>query len=142
MALSAEDTLIIQNIVEKAIEHDRATMRERRLREASEAPKPEPKASERKLMLITTSHGTEVGFPDEKGRVILNRSFYGWITRVLPRANDWDQSIRVETSIEVVGYGDGRRLDVPMTITLTTWTSMVEVQESVIDGDMRTRAAG
>lgn len=132
MALDVQDTLVIEEIVKRAIEHDRATMRERRMQEAREAPKPPDKEKERKLMLITCQQGTEVGFPDEKGRVILNRSFYGWVTRTLPRDGDWDQTIRLDASVEVIGYGDGRKLDKPFTMTLTHWTSMVEVEESVV----------
>ncbi len=138
--LSAEDTLVIKEIVKEALEVDRATWREKRAKEAAETPKPE-KEKERKLMLITTSQGTEVGFPDERGRVILNRSFYGWVTRTLPRKDDWDQTVRVEAIIEVVSFQDNRPLEKPIPMTLLHWTSMVEVEESILEKPLSAGAA-
>ncbi len=131
--LSAEDTLVIREIVKDAIETDRVNFRERRMREAAEAPPKPPKPIERKLMLITVQHSMEVGFPDAKGRVILHRSFYGWVTRILPRPDDWDQIVRVEATIDVVSFGDGRLEPEPIPMTLTHWTSMVEVSEEIFE---------
>jgi hypothetical protein len=124
--LTEEDKKEIGGIVALALQeeerHHRMLRRELALKNDAENPK------QTKLYLITLT-GHQIAFPDERGRAILSQCVYA---RVAMRQNEPNF---YGGSLEVVAYGDGKRLKQPRTLILTggSVVGMVEVPEDVLE---------
>lgn len=98
--------------------------RERRMERARKEREENPPQKDVKLYLVTLS-GHQIAFPDERGRAVLNQTFYA---RVPMNKND---PSFYGGRIEVVAFGDGRRLEKTIGVVLASHVAaMVEADES------------
>lgn len=124
--LDEDDKREIKKLVTEAIfdeqEMHRKLNREFKLKEAAENP------PETKLYLITLT-GHQLAFPDDRGRAILVQSIYA---RATLRAKDPGF---FGGSLQVIAYGDGKRLREPLTLVLTggAVVGMVQVSEETLE---------
>jgi hypothetical protein len=101
--------------------------RDRRMARAMEERAEKPPDKDVKLYLVSLSHH-QIAFPDDRGRAVLHQSFYARI----PMRKEDPQFYGGR--IEVVAFGDGKRLEAPVGVVLSgSVAALVEVSESQIE---------